>query len=215
MDAIIEFLMKIIEQNGILGVFLGVFTESIFPPIPSEAILGYAGFLIGTGKQAFIPILIASILGKIASSIPIWYLGKKYGHSFIQSYGKYIGYTMEDYYKAEKAFEKYGFGAVFFSQFIPLVRSLISVPAGALEIKFWPFLFWTALGAGIWNTLLLYIGTQLGENWHDLEKILSPVIDPLKYIVILVIVGFVVYQAWKVYNIHKKEQSEIMGAEMK
>ena len=204
MDNIISFFVELINKSGLLGVFLGVFAESIFPPIPSEAILGYAGFLVGNGSQSFVLVLIASVLGKLASSAPIWWLGQKYGHSFVHKYGQYIGYTEKDYQSAERVFAKYGYGAVFVSQFIPLVRSLISVPAGSLGTRFVPFMLWTGLGAGLWNTLLIYIGSVLGENWSTLETILNPVLKPLKYIVILAVVGFVIYQGIKVWKIHQK-----------
>jgi membrane protein DedA with SNARE-associated domain len=208
MDSLINSIISIINQSGAFGVFLGVFAESIFPPIPSEAILGYAGFLVGSGKQAFIWMLIASILGKLASSAPIWWLGKKYGKGFVHNYGKYIGFDNKDYSKAEKVFVKHGYAAVLVSQFIPLVRSLISIPAGSLGVKFWPFMLCTAIGAGIWNTLLIYIGTLLGENWATLEEMLNPVLKPLKYLVIFATVGFVIYQAQKVYRIWKADQKK-------
>ena len=206
MDYIINFIIDLINKSGLFGVFVGVFAESIFPPIPSEAILGYAGFLVGNGKQVFALTLLASILGKLASSAPIWWLGKKYGHTFIHSYGKYIGYTEKEYKKAESIFDKYGYAAVFVSQFIPLVRSLISIPAGSLGTKFVPFMFWTALGAGIWNAILIYLGSKLGENWLQVEEILDPVLNPLKYIIILSILLFIVYQGAKIWSIHKKNR---------
>jgi membrane protein DedA with SNARE-associated domain len=205
MNNIIEMLLQLVEQNGVFGVFLGVFAESIFPPIPSEVILGYAGYLVGAGKQGFIIMLIASVLGKIASSAPIWYLGKKYGHKFILSYGKYIGYTEKDYKSSEKLFAKYGYAAVLFSQFIPLVRSLISVPAGSLNIKFAPFILYTSIGAALWNTILIYIGMQLGESWNTIEELLSPVLTPLKFIIIISVFGFIVYQARRVHLIFKQK----------
>jgi membrane protein DedA with SNARE-associated domain len=208
MNFIIDSILHLVEQNGVFGVFLGVFAESIFPPIPSEAILGYAGFLVGSGKQSFIAILIASVLGKLASSAPIWYLGKKYGDSFITNYGKYIGYTKKDYQKAEKVFDKYGYFAVFFSQFIPLVRSLISIPAGSLGIRFIPFMIFTGIGAGIWNTLLIFMGSKLGENWNNLENILSPILTPIKYIVIVSILVFIVFQVQKVYKIFRNDKKK-------
>ena len=205
MDSIINLIIAIINQSGVFGVFLGVFAESIFPPIPSEAILGYAGFLVGNGQQLFVLVLLASIAGKLASSAPIWWLGKKYGKNFVDNYGKYIGYTQKEYEQAQQVFAKYGYKAVFISQFIPLVRSLISVPAGSLGTKLVPFMFWTALGAGIWNTLLIYIGVKLGENWSQLDSILKPVMTPLKYLVIASVIGFVVYQSIKIWRIHKSK----------
>lgn len=208
MDYNVNIFIDLINKSGLLGVFLGVFAESIFPPIPSEAILGYAGFLVGNGQQVFIFVLIASILGKLASSAPIWWLGKKYGHTFVHKYGQYIGYTESDFHKAEKVFAKYGYGAVFVSQFIPLVRSLISVPAGSLGTRFVPFMLWTGLGAGLWNIFLIYIGSILGENWNSLETVLKPVLIPVKYLVILVVVCFVSYQGIKVWKIHQKIKSK-------
>jgi membrane protein DedA with SNARE-associated domain len=205
MDNVVNGILQLIDNSGLFGIFLGIFAESIFPPIPSEAILGYAGFLVGSGRETFILVLIVSVIGKLASSIPVWWLGKKYGKTFIKNYGRFIDYTMDDYRKAEKIFKRYGYFSVLVSQFIPLIRSLISIPAGSLGLRFVPFIVSTTIGAAIWNTFLIFIGIKLGENWLEIDSMLKPFLNPIKYLVIISIVAFLVFQTYKIYKVLKNK----------
>ena len=203
----VEYLLNLIAERAFLGVALGVFIESVFPPVPSEVILGYAGFLVGQGTHGFAWLLLASVVGKVLSVAPIWWLGARYGHGFIVKYGDYIGYTAADYEKGRKLFARYGYGAVFVSQFLPFFRSIVSIPAGVLQTKFWPFMFWSTLGAALWNALLMYIGTQLGTRWERIDDYVGPFLQPLQYLVAASIVGFVGYQAHRIYRLRREKRA--------
>ena len=204
----VEYLLELITRQAFFGVAFGVFIESVFPPVPSELILGYAGFLVGQGTYSFGYLLLASVVGKALSVAPIWWLGARYGQGFIQRYGDYIGYTTQDYERGQQLFAKYGYGAVFVSQFLPLFRSLISIPAGVLRTKFWPFMFWSTLGATLWNTLLIYIGTQLGTRWERIDEYVRPYLQPLQYLVAAAVVGFVGYQSYRIYQVRRKKKDQ-------
>jgi len=169
-----DFTKNLVAQMGYLGVFIGTFLESIFPPIPSEVILGFSGFLIADGKFIFLPTLIAAVAGNALSVSFIWFLGKKLGKSFLIRYGKYIGVSEGDIIKGEHLFNKHGYKMVFFCQMVPLARTLIAFPAGTLKTKYSAFIVANSLGATIWFSILLTLGYIFGENWDQVEAFLKP-----------------------------------------
>lgn len=190
----VEFVKNLIESFGYFGIFLGTFLESIIPPIPSEPLLAFAGFLISEGKFTWFGVIFSAVLGNLTSSALIWWLGNKYGENFLLKYGKYIGFSKEELIKSEKLFNKYGYFIVFACQLLPLMRSLISIPAGVLKTKLVPFLLSTAAGATIWLTILTYLGYSLGKNWENVSDYVKPYERPLQILVGIVLVALVVKQ---------------------
>jgi membrane protein DedA with SNARE-associated domain len=188
------------ENYGYLAIFLGALADSLIPIIPSEVVYGAGGFWAYKG-YINIPIAVAiAVFGNLLCSALFWYLGKKYGHDFILKWCKYLGFGAKDMDKAEKTFEKYGYWSVLACQFIPLFRSLISIPSGILELHFKKFMISTAIGATIWNGVLMVIAYNLGENWGQIAVMVSKFGKPLFALACLVVAGLVGYWGYKFYQ---------------
>ncbi|TDM02296.1 DedA family protein [Macrococcus carouselicus] len=167
-----QWIMNVMEQFGYIGVFLLILLENIFPPIPSEVILTFGGFMVTQSPQlSFIGMLVASTLGAVAGALLLYYLGRVLGlrrlETIVERYGKFLRLTKADLHKADNWFNKYGGIAVFLCRFVPLVRSLISVPAGLNRMNLLTFTLYTTAGTLIWNAVLIYLGLTLGENWEQ------------------------------------------------
>ena len=161
-----------LSQFGYLGVFLLILIENIFPPIPSEVILTLGGFMTTTTSMTKLGIIIASTSGSVVGAAVLYWLGSFLGverlERIVEKYGKILRLKKKDIHKADAWFDKYGVWAVFFGRLVPLVRSLISIPAGMSNMKFGLFLWFTTLGTLIWNTVLVSVGAAVGENWDEI-----------------------------------------------
>lgn len=184
-------------QFGYLGVFLLILIENIFPPIPSEVILTLGGFMTTTTTMTKLGIIIASTLGSVAGAAILYWFGTWLNvarlEKIVRKYGRILRLSMKDIHKAEAWFEKYGAWAVFLGRLVPIVRSLISVPAGMSKMNFWLFLWFTTLGTLIWNTVLVSLGVTVGENWNKIIEYMD-IYSNMVYI-ILAIVG-IVFLVW-------------------
>ena len=194
-----EFILTVMEQFGYLGVFLLIAIENIFPPIPSEVILLFGGFMT-TYTNLSIPLMvIAATLGSLLGAIVLYYIGKILNKERLKKIvsgkiGKVLRIKYEDIDKADAWFDNKGNKTVFFCRFIPIVRSLISIPAGMSEMPMGKFLLYTITGSTIWNTVLIVIGSIVGENW---------------IVLILLIIAFVVFVFLFYRNkMKKKDTSE-------
>ncbi len=187
-----EVFKEIIENFGYFGIFIGTLLESIFPPIPSEVILGFSGFLISEGRFNPILVFLAAIAGNIISISFIWWLGRTKGREFLIKRGKYFGFKEENLEKAENIFKKYGYPSLIICQFIPLVRSWISFPAGSLKTDYKKFIFYNTFGASIWFIIILSISYNLGENWTDISKIIEPVESVLLVLAVFIPVVYII-----------------------
>ena len=173
-----EFILTIMEQFGYLGVFLLIAVENIFPPIPSEVILLFGGFMT-TYTNLSIPLMvIAATLGSLLGAIVLYYIGKILNKDRLKKIvsgkiGKVLRIKYEDIDKADEWFDTKGNKTVFFCRFIPIVRSLISIPAGMSEMPFHKFIILTTIGTTIWNTVLTILGSIMGENWTKVVQIME------------------------------------------
>lgn len=168
-----EFMLSIMEQFGYLGVFLLIAIENIFPPIPSEAVLLFGGFMTTYTNLNIVVMIVAATLGSLVGAIVLYYVGKILNKERLKKIvsgkvGKVLRLKNEDIDKADKWFDEKGNKTVFFCRFIPIVRSLISIPAGMSEMPMPKFLIYTIAGSTIWNTVLLTVGNKLGENWASM-----------------------------------------------
>lgn len=167
-NSFIEWLVNIINVLGYPGVALAMFIESFFAPIPSEIILPFSGFVASQGTlNVYIVIVIASLAAYLGT-LPFYFIGvwgEDFILKFLKKYGKYLFISQKDVDSGYKAFEKFGVGIVFFGRLIPIVRTVISFPAGASKMKFGIFSLFTLLGSLIWSSILAYTGYLMGENW--------------------------------------------------
>lgn len=189
-----DLIITIMNQFGYLGVFLLITLENVFPPIPSEVILLFGGFMTTYTKLNIIIMIIAATLGSIFGAIILYYVGKIFNKERLKKIisgkiGKVLRLKNSDIDKADEWFDKKGQKTVFICRFIPIVRSLISIPAGMSEMPLVKFLIYTTLGSLIWNTVLIIIGSIVGANWVSILTILDTYSN---IVLVLLIIAFVV-----------------------
>jgi membrane protein DedA with SNARE-associated domain len=186
-----NWITHFMEQYGYFGILLMIALENLFPPIPSEVILTFGGFMTTYTKLTPIGVIVVATLGSVIGAIILFYIGKLLGverlERIIDKYGRILRVKKEDIRKADAWFEKYGYWAVFLCRMVPLIRSLISVPAGMSHMKFVPFLLFTTFGTLIWNSILVYVGAAVGDNWHDIVSFMD-VYSNIAYAIIAIIV---------------------------
>lgn len=191
-----QLFLNLIEKFGSFGVFLLIFIENIFPPIPSEAVLGIGGFFISTTKLTFISVLFAATLGSVSGAVVLYYIGKyinspKVRNVFIGK-DKILRIDQDSLGKIKKIYTKYQKISVFFFRMVPVFRSIISIPAGMFNMNLIEFVILTTLGSTIWNALIIFAGMKLGENWKDIEVFIKDyTLIILGIVVIFLIVYFV------------------------
>jgi len=192
-QSIIDWLVNAISTIGYPGVFISVFLESFFAPIPSEIILPFSGFVASTGKMSLVIVIIIATVAAYLGSLPFYFIGRwgeKPVINFINKYGKYLFIQQKDIDKVFGAFDKYGKGVVFFGRLIPMIRTLISFPAGVAKMQFARFSMYTLLGSLTWNILLTYAGYQLGDHW----SVVSGWIEEYQNVIlILIAIALVLY----------------------
>lgn len=185
------------NQFGYLGVFLLIAIENIFPPIPSEVILLFGGFMTTYTKLNILGIVIASLQGSLSGAIMLYYIGKIFNKNRLKKIisgkvGKILRLKNSDIDKADKWFDTKGQKTVFFCRFIPLIRSLISIPAGMSEMHMSKFLVYTTIGSLIWNTVLIVIGSIVGNNWTSILSVLDTYSKIVVIVMAIVVILFIV-----------------------
>jgi len=162
---------SVIAALGELGVGLLVALESVVPPIPSEIVLSMAGYLAAEGRVGLVLVLLAATAGSVLGALLLYGLGRWVGEERLRRWLDRIPLVDPgDLDKADRWFERHQRGAVLFGRCAPVVRSLVSVPAGANRMALGQFLVFTALGSGVWNALFIGAGYLLGERWQDVER---------------------------------------------
>lgn len=184
-----EAIIQIMNQFGYFGVFFLIAVENIFPPIPSEVILLFGGFMTTMSKMNIIGVIIASTLGSVVGGLILYYIGKILNKERLKKIvrgkiGKILRLKEKDIDKADVWFDTKGNKTVFFCRFIPILRSLISIPAGMSEMKMSKFLLYTTIGSAIWNTVLTIAGSIVGENWESIVDIM----DKYSHITLLILI---------------------------
>lgn len=171
-----DFIINAMNQWGYLGVFLLIAIENIFPPIPSEVILLFGGALTAAalgGKLSIFWMIVAATLASLAGAILLYYIGKILKTERLKRIvsgrvGKVLRLKPADIDRADKWFDEKGNITVFICRCVPLLRSLISIPAGMSEMPMGKFILYTVVGSAIWNTILVTIGHNLGNNWESI-----------------------------------------------
>ena len=171
MAEISQAFLIFIDSWGYLAVAILMAMENACIPVPSELILGFAGYLVSAERMTFTGAMIAGMIGGMAGSIFAYVVGATGGRKFVDKYGKYFFVKKSHVDLAQKWFDKYGIHAVFFSRMLPVVRTFISLPAGFARVNFKQFLFYTFAGSLPWTALILYAGILLGDNWEYLLEI--------------------------------------------
>lgn len=165
--------------------------ESMVAPVPSELVMPFAGFLIATGSFSFMGVAVASIGGSILGSVISYYIGAIGGRPLVLKFGKYLLLNEGHLEQTERFFAKHGEKAIFFARLIPIVRHLISIPAGVGRMNLTKFLVYTIAGAAIWNMFLAWTGMMLRERWELIHQY-SRILDIIVLIVAAVALIYVV-----------------------
>ncbi len=166
---LITWVVDLVDRLGYVGLAIVVAIENIFPPIPSEAILPLAGFLAAQGRMTLVGAIVASTIGSVLGALVLYAFGYGFGErrvrALVRRYGRWALISEDDLDKSQAWFDRYGKSAVLIGRLVPLVRSLISIPAGIARMPLLPFVMYTTIGSGIWNVILISGGWLLGENW--------------------------------------------------
>jgi len=177
--ALVSWIESVITQMGAWGVALLMAIESCNIPLPSEAILPFAGYLVTKGVFSIHTAAFFGAIGCVLGSIPSYYLGYFGGRKFIEKYGKYFLISHHDLEVADKWVDKYGDWSFFICRMLPVVRTFISLPAGILKARKRTFFLFTFVGSLIWSYLLVWVGVKMGENtealkhiWHKFDAVI-------------------------------------------
>ncbi len=188
-----ELFTQLFQQYGYLSLSVLIFAETVFPPIPSEAILLMGGFLTVRSGMSVVLSLLFATLGSVLGALVLYSVGRMLSVDRIYSFcgskiGRVIGLKVKDIEKANAWFEKYEYAAVLLCRFVPVVRSIISLPAGISKMKISHFVLLSALGSAVWNGVLLLLGSYAGAEW---ERILRMFNTYGRFILIGLIFAFV------------------------
>lgn len=189
------WLTHFIENFGYLAIILLIAVENIFPPIPSEVILTLGGFLVSGTKLTLIGVILASTLGSIIGAIILFSISRNLTLPRLEKLletklFKLLGFKKDDAQKAIDWFDKHGISAIFYGRCIPVVRSLISIPAGIARVGWTKFLVLTTLGSLVWNSVLVGLGHYMGKNWQVVVRIFD---DYTIVIIILLLILFIYF----------------------
>ncbi|MEW8966829.1 DedA family protein [Exiguobacterium alkaliphilum] len=202
-----DWMIGIIEQFGYVGIAFMIFIENVFPPIPSEVVLLFGGFFAVKTDLMIWLVIVAATVGAIAGAVLLYgiglYLDVEQIEKWTKKYGKWIRLDLDDVHKADAWFDRYGGWMVFFGRLMPVIRSLISLPAGMSNMPFVKFLLLSTAGTLIWNSILIFIGIRVGENWESILRYL----DVYSYaIYALLAVGLILYFIWRKRRKQKKSK---------
>lgn len=203
-EKIVEYIILGMSIGGYFGLFILMALESMIAPVPSEVVMPFAGYLVLEGRFNFWAAVLVSGLGSVFGSLVSYYMGAYLGRPFILKFGKYLLLEEEHLEWTEKWFKKQGSKTIFISRFVPVVRHLISIPAGIAKMSLQKFILYTLIGATLWNLVLLYAGFKLGEHWDKIHQYSRE----LDIIFVIAVALFLAYFIWKHHHKRKNEKSK-------
>lgn len=201
----LEFIVIMMERYGYIGILLLIFLENIFPPIPSEIILPFSGFMTTKTRLKVVGVIVAATIGSILGALVLYLLGSLLRPDRLEKIvngkiGKLLHFKMEHIQKAEQGFQKYGKLSVLFLRCVPIVRSLVSIPAGMTRMEIVQFFVYTAIGSLAWNILLVSLGAGLGESWEMVSYYIAVYSDLVKIVIFIVVVSLLAWKGWEYYR---------------
>lgn len=204
-----ERVIDIIERFGYTGIALLIALETIFPPLPSEIILPMGGFTASRGDLMLWGVILAATLGSVIGALVLYAVGYWFGQErlywLVDRYGRYVLLKQSDIDKANGWFERYNTKAVLIGRMIPVVRSLISIPAGLTRMSLPTFIVYTTIGSALWNSALIGSGYMLGNNWDEVEQYVG-------YLQYAVILGAIAGAGWFVWSRLRSRGNREAGA---
>jgi membrane protein DedA with SNARE-associated domain len=204
MNDIVDYLMA---HLGYPQIFLLMFLENLFPPIPSELIMPFAGYRVAQGELSLVPTVLSGLAGSLCGQL-FWYgvaykLGFERFSRIMVVYGKWFCVKQRDLDTAYAWFERHGKWTVFFGRLLPAIRTLISVPAGLLQMRLSTFTMYTTLGSAIWVVFLTVLGVTFGEHYTDIADTMAPYGKIILGVTLVLSVG-----GWVYYKRNKRISHE-------
>ncbi|CAN5691832.1 hypothetical protein BH20ACT2_BH20ACT2_18810 [soil metagenome] len=188
----------LVDRLGEVGVGALIAIENIFPPIPSEAILPFAGYRAEVGELNLVGVWVAATVGSLVGALVLYGIGAIFGYDRLYALAAkrwFVVLGQKDLERGDRFFERHGVKVVLFGRCVPLVRSVVSVPAGLSRMPLGQFCLYTALGSAVWNAVFIGIGFQLGQRWERVEGYVRPV---ALLVLVAVLVGIAVLAVRKV-----------------
>jgi membrane protein DedA with SNARE-associated domain len=189
-----EWVMQLIDQGGYAGVFLLMFLETVFPPIPSEVIMPLAGVRAAHGPMTLLGVIVSGTAGAMFGNLFWYFAARVFGverfRPMIERFGRWLTLDWPDVEKAQKLFGRFGYIVVCIGRLLPTVRSIVSIPAGLLKMRLKSFFIWSTIGTAGWSSALAIAGWILGRRFKEVEAVLGP-------LSIAVIVFIVLAYIWR------------------
>ncbi len=195
-DFLVNNIERFFEAAGYLSITILMALESMIAPVPSEAVMPPAGFLIAKGTFTFAGVIFFSTLGSMIGSLISYYIGAWGGRPIVEKYGRFLLLDKSMLDKSEKFFTKKGELTIFICRFVPVVRHLISIPAGIAKMNLLKFTIYTLVGAAMWNSFLAYVGYTLKSRWESVMKY-SHIIDKVVVVLLVIVLIYYVYKFYK------------------
>lgn len=174
-----DFIVRAIASGGYLGIFLLMAAENVVPPIPSEVIMGLGGMAVARGSMELWPLVLVGTAGTTVGNYFWYWVGRKFGYRglrpFIDRWGRWLTLEWDDVERVNRFFQRRGHWVVFVFRFLPVFRTMVSLPAGMAAMPRWKFMAWTFAGAAIWNLVLVQAGLMLGSEFRELDRYVGPV----------------------------------------
>lgn len=200
-----EFILNLIHSWGYLGIAVLMFLENVFPPIPSEVIMSVSGVMVAQGRFDFWTLIAVAVAGTTLGNWVWYWIGRWFGYArlkpLIDRYGRWLTLDWDEVEKLHDWFLKYGSGIVFVFRFIPIARTMVSLPAGMVRMSQVKFLIWTAAGSTIWISAIAGAGNWFGKQFAEIDRFIGPV-------VVLAIGSIIVLYIYRVITWKPKAQSD-------
>ena len=187
-------LSEVLRDLGLLGLGLLMLAETVFPPIPSEAVLPLAGYLVERGELPLAGVLLTSTAGSILGAMVLYEAARHGGRPFAHRFLRFARLDPAKLEEAERWFARRGALVVLLGRCVPGVRSLVSLPAGLLRMPRWEYLLFTAIGSAVWNAVLVGAGYLLGSQWEQVGAVVGPVSKPLVAVLVVTAAGVLLWR---------------------
>lgn len=201
LDRIVAWAQSVVSTAGYPGLVLVMFLENVFPPIPSEVILPLAGSLVLEDRFTLLGVTITGSLGSVGGALVFYVLGHLLGEArirqLVRRFGRWLMLSEDDYDKALTWFGRYGEGVIFFGRMVPIVRSLVSIPAGIAAMNLGRFCIYTVIGTALWSFLLALSGYLLGHSWPLVSEWIGRYEKLVIALVVLAGAAFIASRLWQ------------------